>query len=173
MLAPVCDHLPRYPWRQSGFSLVETVITIVVIAIALAAISSSMNMSLRRSADPLWQARAVQMAQSYMEDILALRFQEESVAGGGAVASCRIDGAEAGESSRARFDDVDDYHGLDEQGQFLDAAAGASGQYQIQVQVSCQPVSVGTTSGFIKQVTLTITGADDARLVMSAVRGNF
>jgi len=159
--------------RQAGFSLVETVITIVVIAISLAAISGSMNLSLKRGADPIWQARAVQMAQSYMEDILALRFQEDAVAGGGAVASCRVDGPENGETSRDDFDDVDDYQGLVEQGQFLDTGALASNQYQITIQISCQAVTVGSTSGFIKQVTLTISGADDASLVMSAVRGNF
>ena len=175
MLAAASNKRSKRPGRLTveGFSLVETVITIMVIAVALTAVTSSMDLSVRRGADPLWQARAVQMMQSYFDDILALRFQDETPPGGGAVGSCTVAGPEAGESDRGDYDDVDDYDGLVEQGQFLDTGAGPGSQYQISVSVLCRSVTVGSTSGFTKVITITMTGSVGETLVMSAMRGDF
>ncbi len=157
----------------AGFSLIETVITLVILAIALTAVTRSISFGVGQSANPLWQTRAVQLAQSYLDDALALNFQQDSPLGGGSVGRCVIDGPEGGESGRSDFDDVDDFHGLSEQGRFLDGALlAAVALYQVDVQVSCQD-GVGNVSSRSKLIQVTVSGPDNQRLRLSALRGNF
>ena len=64
--------------QSSGFSLIELVISMVVIGIALAALSSQLFRGAGHSADSLWQAKASLLAQAYLDEILAMRYQENS-----------------------------------------------------------------------------------------------
>src|SRR5690606_10253382 len=110
--------------RQRGLTLVELVITIVVISIALYTSLQAFSYFAGRSADALNQTRMLDLAQLYLDEILAKRWDEASGAGGVPVyVGCRItnDGecriTNDGEcritndgECRALFDDVDDYH---------------------------------------------------------------
>lgn len=158
---------------QQGVSLVETIITIVILGIALTALSRSLFFSTAHSADPLWYSRAVQVAQSYLDDALALKYQEDSLMGGGAVGTCRVDGPEAGETQRVDFDDLDDYAGLTQVAEWLDASqVNDSGLYQVAISVNCQAPD-GTPSNTSKRIQVTVSGPDDLNLVISAFRGDF
>lgn len=98
--------------------------TIVILAIALAGITASMRSGLGRSTAAGIELQAVALAQAYLDEILGKRFDERTRSRG--VPPCRATApparqctAEAsfgpdGLETRARFDDVDDYHGLDE-----------------------------------------------------------
>ena len=110
--------------RQKGLSLVELVVTIVLLAIALVGITQAVQFGLGQSADTTLEVRAVALAQSYLDEIVGKRFDENSPVNG--IPPCHPTGppprqctAEAsfgpdGGETRADFDDVDDYHGLDE-----------------------------------------------------------
>ncbi|MCG8415428.1 MAG: type II secretion system GspH family protein [Pseudomonadales bacterium] len=115
----------RYAKGQQGVTLVELIVTIVVVGIALAAVVFSVQYGTRNSADTLIQVRATALAQAYLDEILGKRYDERSRASG--VPPCRASapparqctaegsfGTDAGETSRNRYDDVDDYHGLRE-----------------------------------------------------------
>lgn len=109
---------------QKGMTMVELVITIVILAISLLGITFMLQGGLSRSADATLQIRTVALAQAYLDEILGKRFDEKSSPSG--VPPCRAaappprqctleasfgpDGVE----TRSGFDDVDDYHGLDE-----------------------------------------------------------
>lgn len=105
--------------RQRGITLIEMVATIVILSIALAGITAALSGGIGRSADVLIETRAVALARSYLDEILGKRFDEASNPRG--IPPCRSDctdeiafGPDGGESDRSDFDDVDDYHGLDE-----------------------------------------------------------
>jgi MSHA pilin protein MshD len=159
-------------YRSKGFSLIELVITIVVLGIALSALSSSLFSGVGRGADPLWQSKATQLSQAYLDEILAMRYQENSPLGGGAVGSCSIAGAETGESSRSLFDDVDDYNGLSETATFLDGSTTSSySGYSVSIVVSCDD-HLGASSTNTKLITLTVTTPTNQSLVFAAMRAD-
>jgi len=113
--------------RQRGLTIIEMIVTIVILAIALVSITQMISGGLGRSADTLLETRAVALAQSYLDEIFGKRFDDLSDPRG--IPPCRLvctdeslfgpeDGQggrpDSGETSRIYFDDVDDYHGLDE-----------------------------------------------------------
>ncbi len=102
---------------QRGITIIEMVITIVILAIALVGITQMISNGLRSSADIMTETRAVALAQSYLDEIFGKRFDDASNPRG--IPPCRTDcteevdfGPEVGEDDRIDFDDVDDYHGL-------------------------------------------------------------
>jgi|TARA_B110001454_G_scaffold29420_1_gene28761 MSHA pilin protein MshD len=159
--------------KVKGFSLIELVITIVVIGIALTALSSSLFSGVGRNADPLWQSKATQLSQAYLDEILAMRYQEDSPLGGGLVGTCSISGEDAGESRLARnYDDVDDYHNLVENPSFLDttAASNYSG-YTVSIEVQCiGPTNAAANNS--KLIAITITSPTNQNLVFSVFRAD-
>ena len=84
--------------RHSGFTLLEIITTVVVIAIAATALMSVFSSTIRTSADPVLQQQALAIAEAYMEEILLKDF------------------AIGPETTRASFDDVRDYNGLNDVG---------------------------------------------------------
>ena len=101
--------------------MIELVVTIVILAISLTGITMAVRGGISRSADTTLQVRTVALAQAYLDEILSKRFDEKSRNNG--IPPCRALpvpsqcsatlGPEAGET-RASYDDVDDYHELDE-----------------------------------------------------------
>lgn len=83
---------------QHGATLIELIITIVIISVALTGVLSVMNLSTRYSADPVIQQQAIAIAESYLEEILLLPVTDP-------------DGINIGET-RATFDNISDYDGL-------------------------------------------------------------
>lgn len=111
--------------RQRGITIIEMVITIVILGIALVSITQMISSGLRSSANTLTETRAVALAQSYLDEIFGKRFDDLSNPRG--IPPCRTnctaellfgpeDGLggrpDNGENDRVDFDDVDDYHGL-------------------------------------------------------------
>ena len=84
--------------RHSGFTLLEIITTVVVIAIAATALMSVFSSTIRTSADPVLQHQALAIAEAYMEEILLKDF----TVGLG--------------NTRPTFDDVRDYNGLNDVG---------------------------------------------------------
>ena len=83
---------------QAGISLVELVITIVVLSVGVTGILSVMNLTSAKSADPMIATQAHAIAQSYLEEVLLRDYLDP-------------DGVEVGET-RVNFDDIDDFNNL-------------------------------------------------------------
>lgn len=124
--------------KQRGLTLVELIVSIVVIAISVSGILLLMNQNTRSSADPAIQRQALAIAESYMEEILLQRYLDPDTS-----TVCP-----AAESSRILFDNVCDYHGLSDSGAKDQTGASLSGldSYTIQVAVD-QAATLGTLSG--------------------------
>ncbi len=166
------------PKRARGVTLVELLTTIVIIGIALAAVTSSVTQSVRRSADPLIQHKMILLGQAYADEILGKRFSESTPIGGipavTGAAACTI-GSEAGEA-RALFDDVDDYDGLVESPPQLQSGAALNGynDFSASVSVSCAGTALGLGNDYdAKVIDISISSADGRSTAFRVYRGNY
>lgn len=113
---------------QRGVTLVELVISIVIVAIGAGAILGTLSVAASSSADAVVRHQSVAIANAYLEEI-SLKSYDDADADG--------------EASRALFDDVDDYDGLVDTGardQFDDAISGLE-QYRVEVGVESETVA--------------------------------
>lgn len=167
--------MPAAVFKQSGTTLIELVITIVVLGIALAALSSALSSGISRGATPGWESKALELAQAYADEALAMKFDAAQPIGGGPLsAPCSIssDG-----QNRADFDDVDDYNALSESPPQLITNSVDMSQYQnyrVQISVSCAGTELGFSDNrYAKRISVTVFApAGDSRVV-SVYRGNF
>ncbi|MGH1462347.1 MAG: prepilin-type N-terminal cleavage/methylation domain-containing protein [Neptuniibacter sp.] len=183
----------KKPAAEKGFSLVEVIITIVIIGIALVAAIASWGNIARHSADVMWQTKVAYLGQAYLEEILSRRFDENTPIGGGSCSPfCSDEGSEFGVTggapftskdgeSRENFDDVDDYDGISENavGLFvgLIGQVEAYDNYSVAVEVSY----VGTTylsgtNDLLKEVKVTVTppaNTGQGPVVFSAIKGSY
>ena len=70
------------PLYQSGVSLLELIVFIVVVSIALGALFSVFNHSMVNSVDPIVRVRAMECAQAKLDEIMARKFDENTPSGG-------------------------------------------------------------------------------------------
>lgn len=161
---------------QKGATLVELVMTIVIISIAIAGVVGAFSLIAGRSADPLNQTRAIALSQLYFDEILSRKYDHNTPDGGvPREEGCNI-GREAGESDREDFNDVDDYDGLDESppldadGNPVDAAYQ---NFRVQVTIACAGDEVGLPVDDAKRIRLTITDPAANDYVFTGYRGNF
>lgn len=167
--------------RSKGVTLVELVITIVIISIAIIGVISAFSSSVGRSADPLWQFKSLKLAQLYLDEIKSKAFDDSSPPGGvppSTTVNCAALGPE--EATRDEYDDVDDYIMADQPPDIIDAAVldSSYADYRITVSVSC----FGTALGFAandraKLISLKVTpppSVSNADVMnFSFVRSNF
>lgn len=159
---------------QGGATLVELVITIVIISVAIAGVVGAFSLIAGRSADPLNQTRAVQLAQLYMDEIISRKYDNATPQGGVPrySGSCNI-GPE-GSETRSSFNDVDDYQGTsDSPPRSAEATLTGYPGFTVDVSVSCAGGEVGLPSSQAKRIDLTVTAPGSQVFVFSAYRANF
>lgn len=168
---------PKYA-RQSGVTLVELIITIVVLGIALSTLVSALSEGVSQSATPLWEAKALELQQAYLDEILAMQFDDAGAAGGGEVSLADAPCVLSTEGqSRPLFDDVDDYHNLTDQPPVLiepgiDMSQYA--QYAVSVQVACAGSDLGLSENRLaKRILVTVTAPGGQSRNVAVYKGNF
>ncbi|OZG70848.1 MSHA biogenesis protein MshD [Hahella sp. CCB-MM4] len=159
--------------RQNGITLIELVISIVVLGIALTAIVSAISTSVSRSSNILLQDRMIELSQAYMDEIVGKRFDEDTPIGGyPPVTNCTIN---TEEGDRGSFDDVDDYDGLDEAPTSQTTANFANyTDYRVTVSVVCAGTDMGLSADkWAKRVQVAITAPNGQVMVFTAYKGNY
>ena len=160
--------------RQRGATLIELVMSIVIISLAIAGVTSAFALLAGRSADPLDQTRAVALAQLYMDEILAKAFDHNTPPGGVPPYSgpCTI-GPEPGET-RATYNDVDDYDAIDNEvpSTPLGPLAGYDG-FRVSINVSCAGGDLGLPAAEAKRIELTVDTPGGQAFAFAAYRVNF
>ena len=150
----VCLHENR------GFTLIELVISIVVVSVALGGVLMAINYTVTHSADPMLQHQAVAIAESYLEEILLKPFADP-------------DGVDS-EGSRVLFDDVDDYNGLNDSGardQTGTAIAGLT-NYTVAITVTSTALN-GIGAADSKQITVTVSHPVGFNISLTGYRTNY
>ncbi len=180
------SHSFAYPLNE-GFTLIETIVGIVILAISFSVLTSLIYPLSQQSADQLHQIKAAELAQSMLNEIQNKAFDENSDMAGGrercgeaSAPACSTDmEAEAGET-RATFDDVDDYNGLDysagtiedSQGNDLSLYTGYAMSISVCNDASYDGSCTGDTET-AKLITVTITTPTDFSMSFSTYRANF
>ena len=113
--------------RQRGVTLIELVASIVIISVATFALMTAISAVTAHSADPMVVEQATAIANSYLEEATLAGFCDPSFdPDHNPATTCRTDckvsacsggcgGVKFGaEASRASFDDVCDYDGIDD-----------------------------------------------------------
>ena len=170
---------------MKGFTLVELVMTMLLISIAALGVTYVLGLAFRHQSDALWQAKAVAIASAYQEEILSRRFDEHSPLGGVPPCSpsttpCSIASAFDDGEPRAQFDDVDDYDGVNDSPP-LDADGNPRPEYaayHVAVSVSYADATTiarlslnGATD--VKVVTVQVTSPEGGKLTLAALKGNY
>jgi MSHA pilin protein MshD len=157
---------------ERGLTLIEMVITMVIISIALVASLKSFSVLSGRSSDVMIQTRALDLAQLYIDEILSHRFDEASGIYGVPTYTgiCRI--TDDGET-RENYDDVDDFAGLFEAPALIDSAlASAYAGFTIKVDVKCDD-SIGFKGNGGKLIQITISDPIGHSSIFSVYKGNY
>ncbi|WP_434997588.1 type IV pilus modification PilV family protein [Vibrio scophthalmi] len=183
-----------------GFTLIESIIVMVVMALAMVTITSFLLPQVSQSADPHYQSRAKALGQSLMTQVLARNFDQNSLELGGAIrCSASIDSGSLTCTSEAdfgpdevssgvletpsQFNDVDDFIGC----WASDPVAGSScdndlyqlissgnnsayHNFQVKIAVAYSPNSSSVT---FKKITLVVEAGAQAPIEFIAYRGNF
>lgn len=158
-----------------GATLVELVITIVIISVAIAGVVGAFSLLAGRSADPLNQTRAIALAQLYADEIQSRRYDDNTPTGGiPRVPGCSINTEEAG---RASYDDVDDYDAIDDEvprkADGSDMDSSAYGGFRISIDVSCAGGEVGLPEDDGKRIDILIRDPSNNEFVFTLYRVNF
>ncbi|MCO4799934.1 MAG: prepilin-type N-terminal cleavage/methylation domain-containing protein [Colwelliaceae bacterium] len=181
---------------NSGFTLIETVVGIVVLAISFSVITTLIYPIVEQSADQLHQVKAAELGQSMLNEIQNKAFDENSDKTGGVIRCgevsapiCTLNnslGSDIGES-RESYDDVDDYddinHGDEIQGSLNDnSLADLYVGYSVDVSVcndgdydgvcSAKVIS-NTDNSTAKLITVTIRTPTGFDIQFSTYRANF
>ncbi len=145
---------------QGGFTLIEVVMSIIIISIALVGVYLVMNTTTAASADPMLRHQALAVAESYLEEILLKPFADP-------------DGTD-GETLRSDFDDVDDYHNLNDDGardQDNNLIAGLE-KYTVQISVTAEDLG-GSGLGNTLRIDVTVVHPAAGSLTLSGYRSRF
>ncbi len=144
------DHFLIILRKNNGLTLIELIVAMVVISIAFSGVLLIMNYATSHSADPVLQRQALAIAESYLEEIMLKEVTDP-------------DGV--GEGSRALYDDVSDYDGLDDNGakdQLGNAISGLS-NYQVKVVVNEVASGLGPTESKVDTWQITVRVIDPAQ----------
>lgn len=184
--------------KPNGFTLVETIVGIVVLSIAFTIFTSLIYPLANQSAEQVHQIKAAELAQSMINEILGKAFDENSdMSGGfyrcgedqngdgdikaddGETCSTVLQNEESGK--RELFDDVDDYHGVTS----IEGSLGGADPltslyigYKVKVSVINDSDYDGDSDNAdnnfsAKLITVTVTTPQDFDFVFSVYRVNF
>lgn len=137
--------------RSAGFTLIELIVLIVVVAVALAGVLLMYSNSLRGSADPVATKQALAAAEALLEEIQLTAFCNPS--GGNTDPTTQ--------ANRQNFDDVSQYAGFTTTGIYtIDGGAPIAGleRYDVVSVTVVDAAFGGIVATDSKLITVTVTG---------------
>ena len=186
--------------KKNGFSLVELVVGIIVLAIAMLGMNTMLVSQSKDALEPLYRLRASQLGQSIIEDILSRAYDQNSdfnggfyrcgeiwgddllwydgtnwQVGGPAVAvDCTLVanyGPDSGESGRPDFNDVDDF--IEENFiSLVNYGDPLAKPYPSQYNNYYVKIAVKPYST-MKEIKVTIKTPSNEQILFSALKGNY
>ncbi|RYY75992.1 MAG: MSHA biogenesis protein MshD [Gammaproteobacteria bacterium] len=160
--------------KHEGVSLIELVVFIVIVSLAGAALFKVYSYSQAQSADPLVQVRALELAQSRLDEILALKYDANTPTGGiPACGSTAVGAVACNNTPDLDMNDVDDFNNItDEPYSFnVTKKTSSGGQTTIMVKYTRQVTVV--TTGNVKLVSVIVTAPTGLVVPLAAQKANF
>ncbi|MDE1332488.1 type II secretion system GspH family protein [Vibrio aestuarianus] len=184
--------------RKTGFTLIEMIIVITLIAIAMTGITAALYPRSQQSAEQVLAVKAAELGRAVLDEVMGRAFDEKSGPNGGVpecvlVATtgreCTLPSAlgpdpDAGENANTKtlYNDVDDFHGLT--GSVKDVlGADISADYQrynVEIKVFYEQNNGGVMTGqdaatitHYKRISVVIIDPSGNRYPFAATRGNF
>ena len=144
--------------HNGGLALIEAIIALTLIAITASVIMAQMAQANTQSGRSITQTEAAAIADAYLNEILQRAWIDP-------------DGVD-GESARARYDDVDDYNGLNDMGARDAAGTPIAGldRYRVQVSVGRSNALAGIPAGDALRVTVSVAGPDGSTTLATGYR---
>lgn len=185
---------------KQGFSLVELVVGIIVLAIAMLGMNTMLVSQSKDALEPLYRLRASQLGQSLLEDILSRAYDQHSdfngsfyrcgeiwgdaslwfdgtnwqVAGSPIVVNCTSEanyGPDSGETNRPTFNDVDDFI-KDNFISLVDYGNLLGDNYATQYNNYFVKIAVEPFEQ-MKRIDVTIKTPSNEQILFSALKGNY
>ncbi len=143
-----------------GLTLIELVVAITIVAIAATAVLGALSTITARGANTMVRQQAVAIAEAYLEEIL---LQPVAAPSGPTP------------SSRANFNDVDEYNGLLDVGacdQYGNPLPGLSA-YTVSVAVVQTTALTGIAAANARRIDVSVTDPTGVLVTLSGYRANF
>ena len=151
---------------DNGFSLLELIITILIISLGAGILYSYME-AIIRSPEPTLRERALALATGLMDEIVAKKWDENSPLGGGNTTSPSSTlGPDPGETGRTRYDDVDDYNGFTESDTFTDQAGNSFNVEGVSREVTVDYIADSSTAIDASSPPSSATSTNTKRIVV-------
>lgn len=150
--------------RHQGITLVELIISIVVLSVAAVGIFGAIGTLVGRSADPMVRHQSIAIAEAYIEEIQSMDFALPG--------SCP---AVPGAGGRQNFNAVCHYDGLVNNGaidQNGNAIANLAA-YTVSVSVTATSALGGLSSANAARIDVTVVGPTNEQVLMTAYRSNY
>ena len=147
--------------HQSGMTLIELIVAIVIIAVGLAGVLSVFNTTVRASADPMIQKQLLAIAEGMMDEVMLLPYAN----GAGTDTGC----------ARAGFDGIDDFAAYtskpicDLEGTAIASLSG----YSVSVAISNLALGMETGGETSKRITVTVTRNPNESVTLIGWRTNW
>lgn len=182
--------------KPRGFTLIEIVVGIVILAIALTIVTSMFLPQANKMTTPMYQIKATALGQSIMNQVL-IRYYDDvnarangaircgEVIEGGVAVPCSVNlGLDDGETkdSPNGFNDVDDYNVYcdDQTGYDPKTALGFFTRnypgYGVKICVSLAAEKFGGSAGennVAKKITMTIFMPNNEEITLTSFKGNY
>lgn len=178
---------------EQGLSLIELIISIVILSVSIAGILLVLNKSIRTSADPVVRKQALAIAESLLEEIELMPFTycdptDPAAATAGSTAGCTTaegtiptPGTETRYSATTPFNNVGDYGGFS-----MPSGGGINditnttipGLTNYSASVSVVQESLGTGGAAIAatdslRITVTVTGPGNTTVTLDGYRTRY
>lgn len=142
---------------QAGFTLIEIVVSLVILAIAVCGSMAALSAISVQSADAMVTEQAAVVASAYLNEVLQKPF-----------------GAFDGHTTRSTFDVVDDYNGLNDVGVRDQTGTLVSGLGQYNVTVSVGPGTLGSVpAAEVREIDVTVVHSSGVTVVLSGYRTKY
>lgn len=138
--------------QMLGVSLIELIVFIVVVSIALLALVGVYRQATINTVDPIVRVKALEAAQSLLDEILSLKYSESTPTGG--IPAC----ASCDDIPDANMNDVDDYRNWSDPPDTI---------YRRSVSVVTNPANT------IKLITVSVATPTGETILLAAERANF
>lgn len=154
----------KSPLKQNGVTLVELVISIVILSIAVVGVLSALGTIGGRSADPMIREQSIAIAEAYLEEINLSQFV--------ALGSCP---SVPGSGGRANYSHICHYNGLVDSGAANQTGTGITGleNYNVAVTVLNSSSLGGIASADVLRIDVMVTGPTNETFSLSGYRTNY